>query len=118
MKPVFDTVCVWIGSMLHGRPMRWSEARDHAAVMRAACDAYTGEQPDVVDGEGEKVNVEPPASPFNYLCDGLLNVLAVAVGIFLVYKIVAAFLHILPILLLVGVVVWIGYMLTRKPIVA
>lgn len=105
MKAFIDSVCVMLGNLLTGKPTSWAVAKDQAAVMRKAYDEFKPNE-NIVDGEGKAVKEEAPASPAMLLCEGLLNLGAAGVGIYLFVKVVTGVLVALPLILLIVAVVW------------
>lgn len=101
---LFDTACIFIGNLLRLKPTGWTASKEAAEGMRVAFDNLTEQGAD-----GKRIAMQ---KPINYLIDSVLNVLALALGVWLIAKIVSGFFAMLPYLLAIAVIAWIISALT------
>lgn len=99
IQKFFDTLCIFTGNLLRLKPTSWKAAEKTAESMRSVAQMDLFNQ-----GEnGEKVS---PQTPLTYLADSVLNLLALAAGIWIISKIVAGFIALLPYLIGIAFVMW------------
>ncbi len=96
MNQFLDTLSVFIANILRLKPTSWQTSKKLATEMRKAHDNF---KPSTVNIDGQEVPVEPDASPFSFLGDAVLNALGFIGAVWLITKVVTAFVLMLPYLL-------------------
>lgn len=102
MKQFFDTLSVFIGSLLRLKPVGWNDAKKTAADMRKLVDNFIPAQ---IVTDGEEVKVQRPVSPFEYLVDSLGAALGFVFVLWIISKLVIGFIAALPYLLITALII-------------
>jgi len=96
MKQFFDTLAVFVGSLLELHPKTWLESKKQAQKMREAIKTWVAIP--VIDKNGQETETVAPESPYGYLGRTALLALGFIGLAWVVVQIVTSFLYALPVL--------------------